>query len=210
MTTKTAAAFGLSAPLLYGGTVILGGVLWPEYSQLSDPISLLASAQAPDTQLMNLLFATYDVFLFLFGLLWWLSRRSATRTSETAALALAMIGVLDIIMYFFRQETPGPAMTLASTTHIVLAAFMSLLTMLAIFLRGHAEWRIPRRRGAAAYSFASLAVVFVSGVLTAAGIAQHWTFGGLFERCTIGAFLLWVFVEAWRLATHRGLTNQEY
>lgn len=210
MNAKTAAIFGLSAPLLYGGTVILGGVLWPEYSHLSDPISLLASAQAPNTQLVNLLFVAYNVLLFLFGLLWWLSRRSATRTSETAALALAVIGVLGIIMYFFRQDAPTSSMTLAGTTHIVLAACMSLLTMLAVFLRGHAEWRIPRQRGAAVYSFGSFAVILVSGGLAAASIAQHWAFGGLFERCTIGAFLLWVFVEAWRLATHRGLTNQEY
>lgn len=210
MNPRTTAAFGLSAPLLYGGTVILGGVLWPDYSQLSDPISLLTSAQAPNTQLMNLLFVAYDILLFLFGLLWWLSRRSATHTSETAALALAVIGVLGILMYFFRQDVPGSPMTLAGTTHIVLAACMSLLTMLAIFLRGHAEWRIPRRRGAAVFSYGSLAVVFISGGLAAVSIAQHWAFSGVFERCTIGMFLLWVFAEAWRLTTRRGLTNQEY
>lgn len=163
MNARAAAVFGLIAPLLYGGTVVLGGALWPEYSQLSDPISLLASEQAPNTQLVNLLFVAYDVVLFLFGLLWWLSRRSATHTSETAALALAAIGVLGILMYFFRQDVPGSPMTLAGTTHIVLAACMSLLTMLAIFLRGHAEWRIPRRRGAAIFSYGSLAVVFISG-----------------------------------------------
>jgi hypothetical protein len=210
MNARTAAVFGLIAPLLYGGTVILGGALWPGYSQLSDPISLLASEQAPNTQLVNLLFVAYDILLFIFGLLWWLSRGNATRTSETAALALAVIGVLGILMYFFRQDAAGSPMSLAGTTHIVLAVCMSLLTMLAIFLRGHAEWRIPRRRGAAVFSFGALAVVVVSGGLAAVSIAQHWTFGGLFERCTIGAFLLWVFAEAWRLATHRGLGNQEY
>lgn len=210
MSAKIAAAFGLSAPLLYGGTVIVGGMLWPAYSHLSDPISLLAAAQAPHAQLMNLLFVAYNILLLLFGVLWWLSRRSSTGTSEPAALMLAVIGVLGVIMYFFRQDASGSPVTPAGTIHIVLAAAMSLLTMLTILLRGRAEWRIPRQRGAALYSFGSLAVVLVSGGLAVVSIAQHWAFGGLFERGTIGAFMLWVFVEAWRLTMHRGIGTQGF
>jgi hypothetical protein len=77
---------------------------------------------------------------------------------------------------------------------------MSLITMLAILFRGLAEWRDPRQRKAAAYSFASVLFVFVTGGLAAISIAQHWTIGGLIERLTIGGFLLWVFVEALLLA----------
>ena len=207
MNAKAAAVFGLLAPLLYGGTVIVGGALWPQYSHFSDPISLLVSDQAPNAVLMNLLFAAYDILLFLFGLFWWLSRQNATGTSEPSAIALALIGLLGLVTQFFRQDAPGSPMTEAGTIHILLAAAILLLTMLAIFFRGRAEWRIPRRRGAAVYSFGSLALVIVSGALAAVSIAQQWTFGGLFERCTVGVFLLWVFVEAWRLATQRGIAS---
>lgn len=207
MNARTAAVFGLIAPLLYAGAVIVGGALWPQYSHLSDPISLLASADAPNALLMNIVFVVYDIVLLLFGVLWWLSRQRATGSSEPAAPALALIGLLGVAMYFFRQDAPGSAVSAGGVVHIVLAAMMSLLTMAAIFLRGRADWRIPRHRGAAMFSFICLAAVLVSGGLAAASIAQHWAFGGLFERATIGLFLLWVFVQAWRLAAHRGLSG---
>ncbi len=207
MNAKVAAAFGLAAPLLYGGAVILGGALWPHYSHLSDPISLLASAAAPDTVLMNALFAVYDIVLGLFGLLWWFVRRDAARAEQIAALAVAVVGFLGIVMAFFRQDAPGTPVSAAGTVHIALAAAMSLLTMLAIFLLGRADGRLPRRRGAALYSNITLAAVFVSGGLAAVSIAQHWSFGGVFERCTIELFQLWVYVLAGRLTNRRGLSG---
>ncbi len=186
---------GMAAPVLYAASVVLGGALWPEYSHLRDPISLLASTGVPNALLMNVLFACYDVLLCLFGLAWWFGERH--RPGSLAAMLLAVIGFLGIAMFFFRQDAPGLNMTAAGLVHIVLAGAMSLLTMLAIFLRGRAEWRELGQRKAAVYSFVSLAVVFITGGPAAFSIARHWTFGGLLERLTIGAFLLWVFVEAW-------------
>jgi hypothetical membrane protein len=203
MNTRTAAAFGLAAPVLYGATVILGGALWPQYSHVADPISLLTSTEAPNTALMNALFVFYDVALLLFGLMWWRARPRTTHSANIAALAVAVVGLLGIVMYFFRQDAPGSPVTTQGVVHIALAAAMSILTMLAIFVCGRADW--ISRRSAALYSFVTVTLVFVSGGLAAASIAQHWPFGGLLERCTIGLFQVWVFVQAWRLATHRRL-----
>lgn len=207
MNAKIAAGFGLVAPVLYCATVILGGALWAHYSHVTDPISLLASAEAPDTALMNALFAVYDIALCVFGGMWWVARREATQAEQIAALAVGIVGFLGLIMFVFPQDTPGTSVSTGGAVHIVLAAMMSLLTMLAIFLIGRADGRFPRRRNAALYSYITLAVVFVSGGLTVASIAEHWSYGGLFERCTIGMFELWVFVQAWRLTIRRGLSD---
>jgi hypothetical protein len=199
---KRAAVLGMSAPVLYAAIVVLGGALWPGYSHLKDPISLLASSGAPQALPVNILFALYDVLLCLFGLAWRSGRVNAPLRGGASALLLTAIGILGLAMFYFRQDAPGTAMTPAGLVHVLLAAAMSLMTMAAIFLRGRAEWRTPGGRAAAVYSFVSLVVVFASGGLAAAGIALHWNYGGLFERGTIGAFLLWVFVEAWRLPKH--------
>ena len=196
MKRRTASAFGVAAPLLYAGAVVLGGALWPQYSHLKDPISLLASAEAPHALMMNVLFAVYDVVLTLFGLTWWFAERKSRR--PLSAVLLSVIGALGLLMFFFRQDAIGSDMTATGLVHIVLAAAMSLLTMAAILLRGRTE--LHGRPGAALYSFASLAVVFVTGGLAAMGIARYWVYGGVFERLTIGTFLLWVLVEACLLA----------
>ena len=196
MNRRTASAFGVTAPLLYAGAVILGGALWPQYSHLKDPISLLASDGAPDALMMNVLFAVYDIVLTLFGLTWWFAGRRSRR--PISAVLLSVIGILGLLMFFFRQDASGTDMTTTGLVHIVLAAAMSLLTMVAILLRGRTE--LHGRPGAALFSFASLAVVFVTGGLAAMSIARHWSYGGVFERLTIGAFLLWVLVEAIMLA----------
>ena len=193
-------ALGLAAPVVYGFTVVLGGALSPGYSHLRDPISLLESVGAPNAPLMHVLFAAYNVLLFSFGVGWRSGQSRSSRLAKLAAILLSMIGLLGLVMYFFPQDAIGTNVTPAGAVHIAIAGAMSLITMLAIFFRGLAEWRDPRQRKAAAYSFSSVLLVFVTGGLAAMSIAGHWAYGGLLERFTIGGFLLWVFVEALLLA----------
>jgi hypothetical membrane protein len=199
-TRNQAAAAGICAPALYVLTVVLGGILWPDYSHLRDPISLLASKGAPQFLLMNVMFAAYDVLLSLFGVLWWSCARSSSRPGRSAGLYLVVIGGLGIAMFAFPQDMSGSPVSTAGAIHIALAAAMSLLTMAVILVRGRAEMRLPGKRGAALYSFVSLGYVFVTGALAGIGVAQHWALAGLLERCTIGAFLLWVLTEAWMIS----------
>ena len=189
-------ALGLAAPAVYGLTVILGGVLWPGYSHLRDPISLLESVGAPNAPLMHVLFGAYNVLLLLFGVGWRSGQLLSSRLAKLAAILLSMIGLLGLVMYFFPQDAVGTSVTPAGAVHIAIAGAMSLITMLAILFRGLAEWRDPGQRKAAVYSFSSVLLVFVTGGLAAMSIAGHWAYGGLLERLTIGGFLLWVFVEA--------------
>ena len=195
----------MAAPTIYAVSVVLGGVLWPEYSHLRDPISLLISAGAPNALAMNALFTAYNVLLFAFGL-GWFAQTGESRSGKLAAIALSAIGLLGLAMYFFPQDAAGSNITQAGIVHIILASAMSLLTMSAIFLRGRAEWRDLGRSRASVYSFASLFVVFVTGGLAAISISQHWAVGGLIERFTIGGFLLWVFVEAALMAKNAHAT----
>jgi hypothetical membrane protein len=195
-----AAVAGIVAPALYMLTVVLGGNLWPEYSHLRDPISLLASKGAPQSLLINVLFAVYDVLLSLFGFLWWSCARNSARPGRSAGLYLVVIGGLGIAMFAFPQDMPGSPVSIAGAVHIGLAAAMSLLTMITILVRGRAEMRLPAKRGAALYSFVSLGIVFVAGAFAGIGVAHHWAIAGLLERCTIGTFLFWVMAEAWTVS----------
>lgn len=71
--------------------------------------------------------------------------------------------------------------------------------MLSIMSMGLAQRAIGAWRGYAIYSFVTLAVVFITGGAAAAGAAVGSPLMGLLERATIGAFLQWVFVMAWKM-----------
>lgn len=83
--------------------------------------------------------------------------------------------------------------------HIVLAGLSSLATMLAFVLIGLWLRRFSAYRGYSMFSFAVLAIVFVSGGLAAYGVANAHPLAGLFERGAIFGFIAWLLVVAWRL-----------
>ena len=50
------------------------------------------------------------------------------------------------------------------------------------------------------YSLISVAIIFVSGGLTAAAMANHSPLFGLIERITIFTFILWMFIIGRKMA----------
>jgi len=198
---------GVLAPLVYVGTVILGGLLRPGYSHISHAISELIAAGAPNTTLLIPLFTLYDILLAGFGaglLLAVMARpeQNGRRSGAWGALTLIVAGILGVLMnLFFPQDPGGPPVTFAGTVHVALAGVLSLGTMLAMLCTGLWLRHLPDQRAAWIYSLVSLAVVFISGGLGAAAIASRSPYLGLVERVTIGAFIQWVFAIALKLAS---------
>jgi len=193
---RTTSLFGLSAPLIYAMTVLVGAALRPEYSHLRDPISSLMAIGSPNLLLINVLFAIYNLALLMFGLGWWASEKKSSAT-RLAALMIAAVGFLGLVLTLYPQDQIGSPVTAGGATHIAISGITALLTMLAMLLRGSAER--AGSRAMSVYSFASVAFVFVTGGLAAVGIAHGWPLAGLFERFTIGGFLQWIFFEAFVL-----------
>jgi hypothetical protein len=197
---------GLLAPLVYFGTVVLGGLLRPGYSHMAHAISELIATGAPNTALLIPLFTLYDILLAAFGagLLLLINadpNARGRRSGAWGALALVVAGLLGVVMnLFFPQDPGGPPVTLAGTIHVVLAGVLSLGTMLAILCTGMWLRQLPGLRAYWRYSLVSLAVVLISGGLGAAAIATSSPYLGLVERVTIGAFIQWVFVIGLKLS----------
>src|SRR4051794_40781004 len=207
MSRKYLLACGMLAALIYVGTVILGGLLRPDYSHVAHAISELIAAGAPNTALLNPLFTLYDLLLAAFGAGLLLMIKASpeergNRNGTWGAFALIVAGMLGVLMnLFFPQDPGGPPVTVTGTVHVALAGVLSLGTMLAMLWSGLWLRHLPGLRAYWIYSLVSLAVVFASGGLGAAAIATSSPFLGLVERVTIGAFIQWVFVIALKLAT---------
>jgi hypothetical protein len=194
---------GLLAPVVYLGTVIVGAALRPAYSHLSEPISELTAAGAPNKAVLDLLFVLYNVLVALFalGLLQKANQRLAGRWSgRLASLSLIGVGVCGALLQFFFPQDPGgaqAAVTATGSLHIAVAGVAALLSMLSVLCSALWFRAQPAMKGYVVYSLVTLAVMFVSGGAgAAAATAGGFSLFGLVERITIGAFIQWLFFVA--------------
>jgi Protein of unknown function (DUF998) len=197
---------GMLAPVVYVGAVIMGGVKRPGYSHIAQFVSELIEAEAPNKALLDPLFAVYNALTIAFGIgLYTHVRANSWHKGKVSgslgALILVTEGLFGFATVFFPQDPRGAPATSTGITHIVLAGLSSLTTILSMALMGFWCRAIPRLRGYSLYSFVSAIVVFISGGVAAYTGATLSPIVGLMERITIGGFLQWLFVMAWKLYT---------
>jgi len=94
----------------------------------------------------------------------------------------------------FRMDAVGTPATTAGTMHIVLASVSSLLTLAIAVLYGVAFRRAPLFRRLSTYSFATAVLLLLTAPAAVASIGTDVM--GLFERITIGVFMVWLVVVA--------------
>jgi hypothetical protein len=189
--------FGIAAPIVYTAAAITGGFMINGYSHVYNTISELTATNAPKIPLIQILFSLYNLLLIFFGIGTCVYLDTPRRKkTQAAAFMLAGIGILGLGMYFYPQEPRNMAMTFTGIMHIILASMASLFTMIAVMLAGSSFKSDSKLNHFRIYSYLTFAFIFITGGLAAANVANNSAFGGLFERLTIGAFMLWVLVVA--------------
>ena len=210
---KTLMFCGIAAAVIYLGTVILGGLLRPGYSHIAMAISELVAESAPNRFLLSSLFLLYNILLSIFGIGLFLKANSQPRGGVSGiigSLALVAVGIAGVLMELaFPQEPGGTAATFAGLMHLVMAGVASLGTMVAILMMGFWFKHVPALKSYVKYSLTSVAIIFVSGGMTAAAMANHSSLFGLLERITIFTFILWVFVIGRKMAQSENNSRQE-
>src|SRR6266508_696980 len=101
------------------------------------------------------------------------------------------------------------ATTFAGIMHFVVAGVAALGTMVAILMLAFWFKNISALKGYVVYSLISVAVIFLSGGLGAAAMANHSPLFGLIERITIFTFTLWMFVIGWKMTQLEGKTSEQ-
>jgi hypothetical protein len=190
---KILGVVGALAPLVYLIAVLVGGVLWQDYSHVRDTVSTLTSAGAPNQQVMVPLFAIYNIFVIALAAGLYLGVEGKKPRLTSALIAAA--GVDGLVLFAFPQDYPqGPPVTFTGTMHVAVAgigALVSLLAMAALFfeLRKVKGWgRIAK------ISIILLPIAVVVGGFGAASITT--AYAGLAERLSIGTILIWLEIVA--------------
>ena len=190
---------GSVATIIYIMAVLIGAAIRPGYSHLANFISELMEAGAPNTALLNPLFLIYNVLVGVFAYGMFVFTRdhsqpaSLKRLGATAAWVLVVEAIFGFVTVFFPQDIRGTEMTSTGTMHIILAGLSSFATMIPMLLLG-LWFNKYGMKGLSLYTFISLAVVFISGGITAALTPSNFAYVGLLERITIGGFLQWMLV----------------
>ena len=194
---------GTTAAVIYVGTVILGALIRPGYSHITDAISELVADGAPNRSLLSSLFLLYNLLLVAFGIGVFLEakdRSRGRRSGYVGSVALILVGLAGMSMELaFPQDPGGTPVTFAGTMHLVMAGIASLGTIVAIVFLAFWFRNFSALQHYVMYSWISVAIIFISGGLSAVAMANHYPLFGLIERITIGTFILWLFVISRRI-----------
>jgi len=191
--------FGIIGPLIYILAVFIGGAIRHDYSALYNAVSELTMANAPNKLLLDILFGIYNVFLLIFGLGAYLDSSINSKKYDAATIILVIIGVLGLLVLIFTQDPRGSPATLHGTLHILLSGLTAALTIISVVLVGLSFKKYSNLKGFSWYSYITAALIFISGGIGAASLANNGTYGGLFERITIFLFMIWVIVLSYIL-----------
>ncbi len=195
MVRKLLLACGMLSSLLYLAMNIFIPMLYGGYDSASQTVSELSAIGAPTRSLWVAFAVIYALLMIAFGVG---IRRSAGRNRNLRIVGTVMI--VNVIIGLFwppmhqREVLAAGGGTLTDTLHIVFTMITIPLFLLAIGLGAAAMGKLFRF-----YSILTIVVLVVSGILTGldsprmeSGLPTPWM--GVWERISIGAYMLWVAV----------------
>jgi len=177
---------------------IIGGIITPSYSYVANAISELSQAGAEN----RILISSFFFFSAIMGILFAIGIISHHPYKQMKLIYIG--GIFLIIMgissaltgTIFPMDPIGGVITFAGTMHLVLVAIGAVLLFPALLMSGIGFYRKKNWKLFRLYTFISVLMTFISGILSAIVIANGIELMGLFERVTVYTYLLWIFVLA--------------
>jgi len=202
---RTLGVFGAVGPVIYLSALLLGGFLWPGYSQYRDTVSTLTSAGSPNQvrEVMLLLFGLYNVCVILLAVGLYYGIESGHLWGP---VSLVGTGALGLVLFLFPQDYPqGFPVTITGTLHVVLAGVITFLSLTAMaffwrHFRSDLHWKNYGH-----FSIAMLPISTALGVFVIISISAPYL--GLAERLSIGSILFWMEAVSIRLILPRRKGN---
>lgn len=183
---------GIAAPIVYVATVLVGGAMTRGYDHLSQPVSALFETGAVYATPISAAFVAYNVLLLVFGAGLLVSGRMDHRMLQVGAVMILFNGLFGVLIELAPMDAQGTPVTVPGIVHMVLAGLLVLTCIAAL---GAMAWGWRARRQYPTFTrttLALLAVMLVSGALAAMASAQSLPLMGLYQRLTIGSYLIWI------------------
>lgn len=180
--------FGCLAFASYISAVIIGGIFYPGYNHLVQAISELTFKQAPNQLLIQPLFWVYNISLLLFSL--YLFLWSDHRLVKVTSVLLNLCAISGVLMLLFPQDPINTQLTTAGFIHLVSAGVAALTTLVSVLIISIHYWKTKYK--IKYISLLSFLVILIFGPITASAPKLIPAYFGIFERITIGTFMIWL------------------
>ena len=182
---------GVTALLLFAFVAILGGVMRPGYSHLSQAISELTEAGAAHKPYLDPPLLAMELLTIAFGLgFWWVVRR-ANLALRISAACFVFIGLVGLFFYRFPMDPMGSEMTFDGRMHLIIVIVSALAAIPAVLASTRGWFLIRGARKMVVVSVLVLLVMMASGILSALVGTQDWAGIGIWQRLNTGAFSAW-------------------
>lgn len=188
---------GVIASISYIIYVIVGGVLSDgEYSHLTNAISELPYFVPQDSFVwLEKLTIIYGLSLAFFSIIAFMDFKKYKSTICRIAFLLVLFNALSgMMMTFFPMDARDSQITVIGIGHIVLAGFCAIFSILHPLFIGIGFKNVVQFRHLTIYSMISSLIIFISGCISAVGAANEYIYFGVFERITIGTYIIWILV----------------
>jgi len=186
---------GILAPFFYLLNDIVGGIITPNYNYIINTVSDLTKAGSSYTLGSFLLFIS-AIFSILFGLGIMVNYKKS-KLIFFGGLMLLIIGIFNIFTgTIFPQDPIGTESTFPGIMHLVLVGISLIFTFLILPFIGIGLYKKKQWKGFRNYSFISVIIMFVFGILSVIVAVKGIEVMGLLERIAVYTFQIWSVVLA--------------
>lgn len=200
------AACGIIAPIIYVGTVALGGFWRPDYSHRSRAISELTEREAPNKRTLDGLFLIYNLFALLGAIGIYLATYYMGGNFHSGAALLVTEVVLSFFMTVFPMDPLSRENSIPGTPggriHVAAAFLVVFFIIICLGLYANAGINTYRFYGWGVFTAVSLAVIILAGITSVVMAARLHPYMGLAERLTIGMYQVWFFITCCLVASY--------
>lgn len=182
---------GFYSAIFYVVTDIIASLSYPGYSIADQNYSELLATGAPTRQWLLISSYVYNFLIAAFAITVWKTYSSSNLNRITGAIILGYAILSMVTPLFFQMDMRGADPTPRGSLHPPMTAIMSFFIVLSI---GFGAFLL--NRSFRIYSFITIAIVIIFGLLTSAQIPQlaagqvtPWM--GLTERVNIYLTMLW-------------------
>ncbi len=187
---------GALSALVYLAHVVLGGILWPEYSHIRQMISDLTGDGAPNAGLLRVFTTVYGVLACIFAVSLLMAFRAlkVRKAARVGAVLLIIMEVSSLVGYGLFPLSESAEMNVQNIGHIVVTAVVVLTTVTCGFFIAAGLLKTPGFKKLGVFMLVCSCVMVAAGLLTPVTMATGSPIVGLVERINILTLQLWIFV----------------
>jgi len=206
--SKNALLFtGILAVIVYTVHVVIGGILWPDYSHLQQPISDLTATAAPNRNFLLGLTTIYGFLALIFATSFTvLESKKHHKIVFWGGVCFIMLHFISITYGLFPQDLPGAGPSFAGMMHLAVTALIVPFTILTPLLIGFGFTKENAWKTLGNFSLVCGILIIIFGGMSGFFFAKGLPYFGLVERINIGTLQIWTFVMSYKLLTtkHEG------